>query len=395
MNKNFARAWYWLGGFGLGAGAMYYLDPQRGNRRRAEARQRVIHLVRGVRSAAEITSVDLRNRARGTVASARATFLDRNTPADDVLVARVRSRLGRLVSHPHSVEVTANNGKVTLRGICLASEVPRLVADVRTLRGVTGVENRIEAHASAEHIPALQSGASGGRRWGKGLDLLRARWSPATRFLVGLAGTGGVISGIAYGRKGKYLFYPIAVAGTLLLGRASTSEGFGASGILGWRRRFIRVQKTTNISAPVPQVYQFWANFANFPRFMSDVREVTVTPDGRKSHWVVEGPAGTTVSWDAVITRQVPNESISWRSMPGSAIQNAGRVRFRPNDAGGTRIDLDFSYHPPAGKLGHVAATVFGASPKGKLELALAQMKTLIEEGPSRRQIIGMHAQGA
>ncbi|MCM2278517.1 MAG: SRPBCC family protein [Oligoflexia bacterium] len=324
MKKAISRTFWSLSGFGLGAAAMYFLDPQRGSRRRAEVRQRGVHVARRSGNAIKMGLADLGNRSRGLILDTRARIAEQETPADDILVARVRSRLGRLVSHPHSVEVSVDAGRVTLKGRCAPEEVPRLVSSLHRVRGVREVDNQ---------LLSTPMDATGGRQPGK---RFRAR-----------------------------------------------------------RARFLRIRKSIDIEAPVSQVFQFWANFENFPRFMKDVREVRTLPGGKRSHWVVDGPGGAPLSWDAVVTRKVPNEYLSWRTMPGSVIHNAGRVRFRANDEGGTRVELELSYHPPGALLGRVAAQVFGFGPKLKVARALAQMKTLIEEGPSRRQIIGMHAQGA
>ena len=71
----------------------------------------------------------------------------------------MRSRIGRVVSHPHAIRVTARAGRVTLRGPILAEEVDELLACVSAVQGVTGVENWLEVH---ERAPAdLQCRAVG------------------------------------------------------------------------------------------------------------------------------------------------------------------------------------------------------------------------------------------
>jgi hypothetical protein len=81
----------------------------------------------------------LSNRARGVVAEAGAA-LRRENVSDDVLVRRVRSQLGRAVSKPRDVEVLADEGRVTLRGVVRVREVERLLSRVSRVRGVRGVE---------------------------------------------------------------------------------------------------------------------------------------------------------------------------------------------------------------------------------------------------------------
>jgi len=88
-----------LGGIGLGAGLMYFLDPQQGRRRRALVRDQFTHLSHEASEAADVTARDAANRAAGVWAEAKAAVTGR-TADDRILAERVRSHLGRCVSHP-------------------------------------------------------------------------------------------------------------------------------------------------------------------------------------------------------------------------------------------------------------------------------------------------------
>jgi uncharacterized membrane protein len=113
---------------------------------------------------------------------------------------------------------------------------------------------------------------------------------------------------------------------------------------------------------------------------MSNIEEIRDLGNGQ-SHWVVKGPAGTTVEWDATLTEVVPNEMIAWRTQPGATVDNAGVVQFEPNKQGGTRINVRMSYNPPGGVVGHSVATLFGSNPKQEMDEDLARLKSLIEHG--------------
>jgi uncharacterized membrane protein len=143
------------------------------------------------------------------------------------------------------------------------------------------------------------------------------------------------------------------------------------------RRRTVDIQKTIHIEAPVEQVYAFWTNYQNFPLFMSNIRQIQDLGSGR-SHWLVSGPGGAPIEWDAVLTEQVPNERIAWRSEPGSMLDNAGVIRFRP-ETNGTRVDLRFCYNPPIGGAGQAVAELLGADPRAKLNEDLGRLKALLE----------------
>ena len=144
-----------LTGLGLGVGLMYFMDPERGRRRRALVRDKVAHATRVSAHAVSGVGLDLSHRAAGLVARARGAW--RPAPVDDeVLVERVRAKLGRFVSHPHAIRVTASDGCVHLRGPVLQSEVPRLVRTVARVAGVRDVINGLDAHAGAGRVPAPQ-----------------------------------------------------------------------------------------------------------------------------------------------------------------------------------------------------------------------------------------------
>ncbi len=195
---------------GLGAGLMYYCDPDRGPARRARARDRFIHLLHEVEHEAEVTSRDLANRTQGVIARSRA-LVSRNGAPDEVIAARVRSRLGHVVSHPHAIVVTVRGHHVTLSGPVLAHEVPRLLAAVRSVHGVIGVENRLEPHERPGEHPALQGGRP---RRPRRLELRPRTWSPTLRLLAGTAlGVGALglaghrkLAGLALGAVGLGLF---------------------------------------------------------------------------------------------------------------------------------------------------------------------------------------------
>ncbi len=152
------------------------------------------------------------------------------------------------------------------------------------------------------------------------------------------------------------------------------------------RRRTVDIQKSLFVGAPVARVYEFWTDYENFPRFMSNVREVRDLGAGR-SRWMVSGPAGVPLEWESVLTEQVPGETIAWRSRPGSMLENAGVVRFRP-EGEGTRVDLRFCYNPPAGGAGQAVAELLGSDPRAKLNEDLGRLKALLE-GANRSETHG------
>lgn len=363
-----------IGGLGLGAGLMYLLDPDRGKRRRADVGNKVRHLVNKTDDAIGKTSRDLANRFSGVVAEASSLLCAGGKVSNEVLVARVRSKLGRVVSHPSAIEVAAEDGRVILRGPVLESEKDQLLERVSAVKGVFSVESKLEAHAA----PGSVSGLQGGRiQIGERSAFMQRNWSPTTRLVAGVAG--GAVAAFAAKRRGL-IGASLGPVGLGLLSRAATNLAIKRIVGLETGPRTIDISKTINIAAPVEEVFRFWAHHENFPQFMSRVREVKKI-DERKYHWVVAGPAGVSVEWDAEITKLVPNQFIAFSSMPGSAVEQMGRIHFSPTSDGDTCVDIKMSYNPPAGAIGHLVAVLFGADPKREMDEDLKRMKSFIETG--------------
>jgi uncharacterized membrane protein len=141
----------------------------------------------------------------------------------------------------------------------------------------------------------------------------------------------------------------------------------------------IKVEQSVTINRPVVEVYRFWRNFENLPRFMDHLESVTVL-DETRSHWVAKGPAGSRIEWDAVIHNELDDELIAWRSLPGSEVNNAGSVHFRPT-AGGTEVRVVLSYEPPAGRVGAAVARLLGEEPSKQVDDDLRRFKQVMESG--------------
>jgi hypothetical protein len=198
-------------GAGLGAGLMYLLDPQGGRRRRAVARDKTVSALNKGGDAVRKTSRDLGNRTKGLVAKA-GSRLRRNGDAevdDQVLRDRVRSKLGRALSHASALDVTAENGRIILAGPVLAHEADRLLDAVRSVKGVKDVECRFDLHEHAEDNPAFQ----GNGQSQSTSRFANRKWVPvATRVLTGSCGSALAVAGLK--KKG-----PLGLAlGTVALG---------------------------------------------------------------------------------------------------------------------------------------------------------------------------------
>ena len=132
---------------------------------------------------------------------------------------------------------------------------------------------------------------------------------------------------------------------------------------------------------PAHELYAFWRNFENLPRFMQHLGSVTCA-DGKRSHWTTVGPANYRVEWDAEIINDEPDRLIAWRSLGNADIDNAGSVRFLPAPGDrGTQLKVVIDYIPPAGMLGHAIAKLFGKYPEQQIREDIRRFKRLMELG--------------
>jgi osmotically-inducible protein OsmY len=220
MNKQYVL----LTGTALGAGLTYLLDPISGKRRRAYTRDKMRHFAKEADAVTGRTLRDLRNRYEGLVAETQTRWFEEQV-ADDVLAGRVRTILGRVISHPGSVDVTADRGRITLSGAILASDERKLLHRVRAVQGVRDVQNDLEVYKSAAHVPGLQGGVPRQER----SELMQISWSPTARFFSILGG----------GAAALYGFWRHDGAG---MAAALLGMGFAARGITNTElRRLLRI----------------------------------------------------------------------------------------------------------------------------------------------------------
>src|SRR2546426_117942 len=282
-----------VGGAGLGAGLMYLLDPERGERRRSALSD---SLACAVNDAADRFPA---------VASAAA---------DAVAGARqVASRL----------------------------ETPRFVSDLTArLDAPRRVADFTEAARRASALrPQWRNGRMALRRRHPVSFLEDHRWS-----LLGLA------------------------------------AGILAAGMWGlWRREPGQVRMAMTIQAPPERVFDAWSRFEDFPRFMPMVAEVRPVGEDRW-HWVIAGPAGAPIEFDAAVTRRERPRLIAWQTVEGALVEHSGTARFRPTADDDTRVEVTMSWRPAGGGAGEAIAFASGLDPEHALREGLAAFKARVEE---------------
>ncbi len=225
----------------------------------------------------------------------------------------------------------------------------------------------------------------GARKITSGIGILAGRrpnanwvWSRVGGDAIDLALLGAAFR-LKRSNRNKLAMATAAVAGVTALDaicsqRLSRRNGARGNGV-------IHVAQSVTINRSPEELYRFWRDFQNLPRFMKHLESVRATGD-RSSHWAAKAPAGRTVEWDAEITDDRPNELIAWRSLEGSDVDSVGTVRLERAPGGrGTIVRVEMRYSPPAGRVGATVAKLLGEGPEWQIKDDLRRFKQIMEAG--------------
>lgn len=362
-----------LFGASAGAGATYYLDRGLGKRRRALLIDKLDHASHVMDDAAVATYRDCIHRGRGFAAELLGLFSE-DSASDDVIGARVRSKLGHVCSHPGAIGIQVQDGNVWLSGNVLRPEIEQTLAGVRRVKGVRGVKHDFVPHDDGSHVSDLQGGVV---RTGERFEFFQERWAPSARLLAGGAGLTCI-------NAARRLPMPLGIllggAGGLLTARAASNLSLKRMFGVGAEQRAIDIKKSLHIKAPIDQCYYLLRNPENFPRLFEHILDVVKLDDGLYQ-WKVTGPLGLPVSWNAMITKLEENALVAWQTVADSVVQSRGIVRFESVTDGTTRVHIEMSYNPPLGAVGHGIAKLFAIDPKRQLDDDLIRLKSLLEQG--------------
>ena len=157
-------------------------------------------------------------------------------------------------------------------------------------------------------------------------------------------------------------------------------------------KRSNRVSRSIIVDRPVEEVYRFWHDFGNLPKFMTFLESVESTGD-RRSHWTANGPAGAQVEWDADIVVDEPNREIAWRSAEGAPFKNSGSVRFEPAPGNrGTLVRVEMEYAPFGVVFPSVMGKMLGVDVGQRIQHDLRNFKQVLELGEVTRSDASIHA---
>jgi uncharacterized membrane protein len=184
------------------------------------------------------------------------------------------------------------------------------------------------------------------------------------------------VDGVAFAALGAALLYR-SVTGRSRLYQALDVRLVRTTG----GRQRMEVVKAMTINRSSDELYRFWRSFENLPTVMRHLESVIVQDD-KRSHWVVKGPGGKRLEWDAEIVNDKPGQLIAWRSCEGADVDHWGVVRFVPAPGGrGTQVTVELEYEPIGGALGATVAKLFGEEPGQEIGEDLRRFKQLMETG--------------
>jgi uncharacterized membrane protein len=140
-----------------------------------------------------------------------------------------------------------------------------------------------------------------------------------------------------------------------------------------------RIQESIEVQAPIQDVYSYWSNFENFPRFMENIEEIRMTGEDT-SHWKVKGPLGTSVEFDAKTTEMNPEQGVGWNTVDGQ-VMTSGEIRFQEVQPDLTRVEVTMNYaDPPGGKAGEAVANIL-SDPEKSMSQDLENFAGIVERG--------------
>ncbi len=160
---------------------------------------------------------------------------------------------------------------------------------------------------------------------------------------------------------------------------ASRGSERGLAGLV--RSGEVHLESVTTIDASPEELYSFWRNFENHPRFMSHLESVTPYHDGR-TRWVLKAPLGRILAWDTEVTEERPGEYLAWRAVESSDLTHEGSVRFRrATGERGTVVQMKMDITPPLGPAGAAVGKLLEGATETQLRADLKKFKQLMETG--------------
>ena len=292
--------------------------------------------------------------------------MSREPVSNSVLTERIRAKLGRYVANPAAIQVTTNDGQITVSGRIPASEVDGLLAALQHVPGVRKLDHHLDLQATGDQDSVT------------GTTKQSSEWPPLARVAASIGGT--VLMGNCLVKKRTPLAIGFGTVGFGLCLRAVTN--LPTNRLFGLARgpRGIDVEKTIVINAPITKVYELLSHPENYPRFSDTFKDVRRLGSDHYQKTML-GPGGLEILFDEIIPSRVENQFVASRSGPASQIQFAKQAQFRALDDQRTEVRFWLTYNRPLGILTHGAAWTTGVDPKALLDDLMMRAKSFLETG--------------
>jgi uncharacterized membrane protein len=215
-------------------------------------------------------------------------------------------------------------------------------------------------------------------------------WGRVAGDMLDLASLGVGLASDATDRT-KLSVATAAVAGVTALdiycGKQLSSEASASTSNKG----MVEAEGSVIVDRSPEELYRYWSDFANFPKFVSRVESVQDQGGGR-SHWTAK-VAGMSIEWESQTIFDEANHRIAWHSLEGSTMDNYGSVRFERAPGGrGTMVQAHMKYSLPGGAVTSGIAKLFGADPEQELNKTLRAFKAIMETGEVIKSDASIHA---
>jgi uncharacterized membrane protein len=140
-----------------------------------------------------------------------------------------------------------------------------------------------------------------------------------------------------------------------------------------------KIEVRVEIERPVGEVFDFYRDFRNLPRFLGDVMAVELTGP-KTSRWTIQGPFGVQAHWTIKVTDERPNTVIRYETTGVPSLRARWEIYFEPGAAPG-KTEVREVMTSPLGRFGRVALAMIGKSPAQEVSANLHRLKQVLETG--------------
>jgi len=139
------------------------------------------------------------------------------------------------------------------------------------------------------------------------------------------------------------------------------------------------IEASVVIRKPREEVFAFYRDFRNLPRFLGDVMAIEQV-DPTASRWTIQGPLGVRLAWTVRVTAERANELIRYETVSLPLLTTYWEIHFAPGPQAG-ETEVREVMKAPLGGLGRAALAVIGKFPDKEVAANLNRLKELMETG--------------